>query len=147
MQTPPREFGFANLQRVNNGPTRCLPLFFVPPRRPHPRISAAKAMSIAAVFLQKQRGSAELAAELLQLPQVRPGRCPLSPRAGWPHLRGLQPEEEAPLQICCRSSGLSYTGQPQAVGIRPACQSAGGEGRAGVSPAAPPPRNDARPNR
>ena len=105
MQTPSREFGFANLQRVNNGPTRCLTLLFVPPRRPHPRISAVKAMSIAANFLQKQqkqRGCAELTAEtsdferLLQLPQVPPGRCPRSLRTVWPHLRGLQPEEEAP---------------------------------------------------
>jgi hypothetical protein len=68
-----------NLQRVNSGPTHCLPLFFVPPRRPHPRISAVKAVSIAANFLQKQqkqRRCAEMAAEisdfdrLLQLLQV-----------------------------------------------------------------------------
>jgi hypothetical protein len=100
MQTPPRELGFANLQRVNSGPTRCLPLIFVPPRRPHPRISAAKAMSIAANFLQKQqkqRRCAEMAAEtsdfdrLLQLAPVPPGRCPPSPRTGRPHLRALQP--------------------------------------------------------
>jgi hypothetical protein len=52
---------------------------------------------------------------LLQLPQVPPGRRPLSPRMVWPHLRALQPEEEAPLQTRCRSSGPSYIGQPQAV--------------------------------
>ena len=52
---------------------------------------------------------------LLQVPQVPPGRRPLSPRMVWPHLRALQPEEEAPLQTRCRSSGPSYIGQPQAV--------------------------------
>jgi hypothetical protein len=81
-------------------------------------------MSIAADFLQKQqkqRGCAKMAAEtsdfdrLLQLPQVPPGRRPLSPRMVWPHLRALQPEEEAPLQTRCRSSGPSHIGQPQAV--------------------------------
>jgi hypothetical protein len=91
MQTPPREFGFGNLQRVNSGPTRCLPLFSVPPRRPHPRISAAKVMSIAANFLQKQQKQqrcAELAAEtsdfdrLLQLPQVPAGPVSAKPAHG-----------------------------------------------------------------
>jgi hypothetical protein len=38
MQTPRREnLAFANLQRVNDGPTRCLPLFFVSPRPTHPQ--------------------------------------------------------------------------------------------------------------
>jgi hypothetical protein len=90
MQTPPREFGFGNLQRVNSGPTRCLPLFSVPPRRPHPRISAAKVMSIAANFLQKQqkqRRCAEMAAEisdfdrLLQVLQVPARPVSAKPRA------------------------------------------------------------------
>ena len=154
MQTPPREFGFANLHPVNNGPTRCLPLFFVPPRRPNPGISAARAMSIAANFLQKQqkqRRCAEMAAEtsdfdrLLQLPQVPPGRCPLIPRAVWLHLRGLQPEEEAHCRPAADAAGGSYriTLSCRVLESPPFPTQVG----VGVSPGAPPAGNGVRQNR
>jgi hypothetical protein len=166
MQHRPANLAFANLQQVNSGPTRCLPLFFVPPRRPHPRISAAKAMPIADNFLQEQRkqrgnpplrgsppGDAEMAAEASDFDRPvrrlksRQGQRP-SPPMIWPHLRGLQPEEEALLQICCRSSGLSCIGQPQAAGwSAPLAVFAGGEGRGVFSRAVLPVRNGARPNR
>ena len=55
MQTSIREFAFADLQGFQRDSASFHPLFFTPARFRNSRISAAKAMPLAADFLQKQQ--------------------------------------------------------------------------------------------
>jgi len=54
-KTRTREMGLSRLRGIHSGTARSHPLFLAPPYHRKPRVSAAKAMSLADNFLQKQQ--------------------------------------------------------------------------------------------